>query len=249
MTAWSSPLAILGLGFVLGLRHALDVDHLAAVSTIVSQRGSVWRSSLVGVAWGIGHTTSLLAVAVGVIGLHAEIPPWVEQALEFGVAVMLVGLGARLLLGVLRGDALHAHAHAHAGRPHLHPHWHLPGIAGHEHGPDHRRPFAVGLVHGLAGSGGLMLAVAATIPDRLLAIAYVVIFGLGSIGGMAIMSALFAVPSLVTTRRFAGADRWLRAGAAVASVGVGIALAWDIGRAAGFLTLAWEIGRAAGLLA
>jgi ABC-type nickel/cobalt efflux system permease component RcnA len=129
MITSTSPLAVMGLGFVLGLRHALDVDHLAAVSTIVSRRRSVWRSALVGVAWGAGHTTSLLAVAVGVIALHAEIPPWVEQGLELGVAVMLVGLGARLLHGVLRGDALHAHSHAHAGRPHRHPHWHRDGGA------------------------------------------------------------------------------------------------------------------------
>jgi high-affinity nickel-transport protein len=235
MSAWSSPLAILGFGFVLGLRHALDVDHLAAVSTIVSRQRSVWRSSLVGVAWGVGHTTSLLAVAIAVIALHAEIVPWVEQCLELGVALMLIWLGARLLYGVIRGDALHAHAHAHAGRPHVHPHWHREGAAVHEHGPSHRRPFAIGLVHGLAGSGGLMLAVAATIPDPLLAIGYVMIFGLGSIGGMALMSALFAIPSLMTTHRFAGVERWLRAGAAVASVTVGVALAWEIGRAAGLL--------------
>jgi ABC-type nickel/cobalt efflux system permease component RcnA len=235
MTTWISPLAILGLGFVLGLRHALDVDHLAAVSTIVSQRRSVWRSSLVGVAWGIGHTTSLLVIAIAVIGLHARIAPWVEQCLELGVALMLIGLGVRLLHGVIRGDELHAHVHTHGGRPHVHPHWHRDGAGGHEHASSHRRPFAVGLVHGLAGSGGLMLAVAATIPDRLLAIGYVLIFGLGSIGGMAIMSALFAIPSLVTARRFAGAERWVRAGAAVASVAVGISLAWEIGRAAGLL--------------
>ncbi len=233
---WTSPLAVLGFGFLLGLRHALDVDHLAAVSTIVSRRRSVWRSSLVGVAWGIGHTTSLLAVAIGVIGLHAEIPPWVEQWLELAVAAMLVGLGVRLLHGVLRGDAIHADAHAHAGGPpHRHPHRHRDGDDAHDHGPSHGRPFAVGLVHGLAGSGGLMLAVAATIPDRLVALAYVLVFGAGSIGGMTIMSALFAIPSLVTARRFAGAERWLRAGAAVASVTIGIALAWEIGRAAGFV--------------
>jgi high-affinity nickel-transport protein len=232
---WSSPLTVLGLGFGLGLRHALDVDHLAAVSTIVSQRRGLWRSSLVGVVWGLGHTTSLLAVAIGVIGLHAEIPEWLGQGLELGVAVMLVVLGLRLLHAVVRGETLHAHVHAHAGHPHVHPHRHAVDEAAHDHGAGHRRPFLVGLVHGLAGSGGLMLAVAAAIPDPLLALAYVAIFGVGSIGGMAIMSGLFAIPSLVTTARFAGAGRWLRAGAAVASVGVGIALAWEIGRAAGLL--------------
>src|SRR5689334_5157214 len=87
-----SPLAILGLGFFLGLRHALDVDHLAAVSTIVSQRRSIWRSALVGVVWGIGHTTSLLVVAIAVIALHAEISPALGQVLELGVAIMLMTL-------------------------------------------------------------------------------------------------------------------------------------------------------------
>lgn len=232
---WTSPLAVLGLGFVLGLRHALDVDHLAAVSTIVSERRSLWRSTLVGVAWGIGHTTSLLVVAIGVIGLHAEIPPFVGELLELGVAAMLVGLGLRLLLTVVRGGALHAHVHAHAGRPHVHPHLHPSGLPEHDHVPSHRRPFLVGLAHGLAGSGGLMLAVVATIPDQLLAVAYVAIFGIGSIGGMAVTSTLFAIPSLLTAGRFAGAEHWLRTGAALASVGIGAELAWTIVSAAGFL--------------
>ena len=227
---------ILGLGFVLGLRHALDVDHLAAVSTIVSQRRSLWRSALVGAVWGVGHTTSLLAVAIGVIALHTEIPPFVGQLLELGVAVMLVGLGLRLLHTVLRGGALHAHVHDHAGRPHVHPHIHAHDVVDHDHGPRHRRPFLIGLVHGLAGSGGLMLAVAATIADPLVAIAYVVVFGVGSIGGMAATSTLFAIPMLATTTRFAGADRWLRTAAAIASVGVGVQLAWTIGHEAGLLT-------------
>ena len=199
---------ILGLGFVLGLRHALDADHLAAVSTIVSRRRSLWRSALVGVVWGMGHTTSLLAVAVVLIAFHAEIPPAVSRILELGVAAMLIALGVRL---------------------HVRP----AGIADHQHGASHRRPFVVGLVHGLAGSGGLMLAVAATIPDPLLAVAYVTVFGVGSIGGMAVTSALFAIPMLATVQRFAGADRWICAAAAVASVAVGIQVAWSVGHEAG----------------
>ena len=229
-----SPLAIFGLGFFLGLRHALDVDHLAAVSTIVSQRRSIWRSALVGVVWGIGHTTSLLVVAIAVIALHAEISPALGQVLELGVAIMLMTLGVRLLATVLRGGAIHVHLHDHAGHAHVHPHVHAPEAPGHDHGPSHRRPFLVGLVHGLAGSGALMLAVVATIADPVLAIAYVVIFGVGSIGGMAITSTLFAIPMVVTTRRFTGATRWVCGGAAVASVLVGLELAWTIGREAGF---------------
>lgn len=229
----SSPLVVLGLGVLLGLRHALDVDHLAAVSTIASARRGLWRSALVGVVWGLGHTSALLAVAIAVIGLHAEIPPLAAPMLELAVAAMLLVLGARLLRAVVRGDALHAHVHQHAGRPHAHPHVHRHGTDDHEHGPSHRRPFVVGMVHGLAGGAALMLAVAATIPDPLLAIAYVAVFGAGSIGGMAVTSALFAVPSAFASARFAGVDRWVRGGAALASLAVGLQLAWEIGHEVG----------------
>jgi hypothetical protein len=230
----TSPFAVLGLGFVLGLRHALDVDHLAAVSTIVSQRRSLWRSSLVGAVWGLGHTVSLIAVAVAVIGLHTQIPPSVGHLLELGVALMLVVLGVNLLRSVL-GAQVHLHVHVHGERPHVHPHLHAHDPADHEHGPSRRRPFFVGLVHGLAGSAGLMLAVAATIPSPALALVYVAVFGIGSVGGMAAMSALLGIPALLTSDRFAGADRLLKLGAAAASVGIGLALAWQIGTEAGFL--------------
>jgi len=229
----TSPLAALGLGFVLGLRHALDVDHLAAVSTIVSQRRSLWRSSLVGALWGLGHTVSLVAVAVAVIGLHTEIPASVGQGLELGVAAMLIVLGVNLLRSVLRRE-VHLHVHTHGSRGHVHPHLHAEGRVDHDHGPDRRRPFLVGLVHGLAGSAGLMLAVVATIPNPVLALAYVAVFGIGSVGGMAVMSALFGIPALLTAGRFANADMVLRLGAATASVAIGLQLAWPIGTEAGF---------------
>jgi len=235
VTMSTSPLTVLGFGFLLGLRHALDVDHLAAVSTIVSERRSLWRSSLVGAIWGLGHTAALLAVAIGVIGLHAEIPPTLERLLELGVAVMLVVLGANLLRTVVRGGTVHLHVHAHGARTHLHPHVHASDPGAHDHAVM-RRPLVVGLVHGLAGSAGLMLAVVAAIPDRLLALAYVAIFGLGSVGGMTVMSALFAIPALLTSGRFAGADRVVRLGAAIASVVVGLGLAWEIGVDAGLLS-------------
>ncbi|HXJ35981.1 MAG TPA: urease accessory protein UreH [Candidatus Eisenbacteria bacterium] len=230
----TSPLAILGLGFVLGLRHALDVDHLAAVSTIVSQRRSLLRSSLVGALWGLGHTVSLVAVAVAVIGLHTEIPPSVGHVLELGVAIMLVVLGVNLLRSVAAGQ-VHLHAHTHGRRTHVHPHLHAHERSDHEHAPSRRRPFLVGMVHGLAGSAGLMLAVVATIPSPVLALAYVVVFGIGSVGGMTAMSALLGIPALLTTERFAGAERLLGIGAAVASVVIGLQLAWQIGMEAGLL--------------
>ena len=94
----TTPAALLGFGFVLGIRHALDVDHLAAVSTILSERRSLWRSSLVGAVWGLGHTAALLVVAILMIALHTEIPPRVAMTLELGVAAMSMVLGAPLVL-------------------------------------------------------------------------------------------------------------------------------------------------------
>lgn len=207
MTPPPTVLGVLGLGFALGLRHALDADHLAAVSTIVSGRRGLVRSSLVGAIWGLGHTAALLAVAVAVVALRAEIPPRLGQGLELGVAVMLIVLGANVL-------RVHPHRPgASAGRGRL--------AAG-------RRPFLVGLVHGVAGSAGLMLGVLATIPSPPLALAYVATFGCGSIGGMAVMSALLGLPLALAAERWSSAEQTLRSLAGVASVAVGILLAWEV---------------------
>ena len=228
----ATPLTLLGFGFVLGLRHALDVDHLAAVSTLVTQRRSLWRASLVGALWGLGHTAALLAASVVVIGLHAEIPPRLASALELGVAVMLVVLGLNLLRTVWTGGTLHHHVHSHGDRAHVHPHLHDSDPTtgdGHHHLRTGRRPFLVGLVHGLAGSGALMLAVLATIPSPALALAYVGIFGAGSIAGMMAMSTLFGLPLVLVGGRFASAELALRLGAALGSLAVGLRLAWELG--------------------
>src|SRR5262245_23068819 len=229
-----TPLALLGFGFVLGIRHALDIDHLAAVSTILGERRSLWRSSVVGAVWGIGHTTSLLVVAILMITLHAQIPPRVAMTLELGVAAMLIGLGTNLLWTLWRGGSVHHHVHAHGGRVHVHPHVHVPGREEADGGHHHvRRPFLVGLVHGLAGSAGLMLVVAASIPQPALALAYVVLFGAGSIGGRAGMTTLLGAPLVLAGERFAHAEKTLRVCAALGSVVVGVLLAWEIGVQAG----------------
>jgi high-affinity nickel permease len=232
------PLAILGLGFVLGLRHALDVDHLAAVSTMVSQRGGILRSSLIGAVWGLGHTAALLAAGVAVIALHAQISPGLTQGLELGVAIMLVGLGLNLLWTMWRGGTIHLHEHEHGGHHHVHPHRHVPGETPEQaqhHPVAVRRPFLVGLVHGLAGSAALMLAVLATIPSPTVALAYILVFGVGSVGGMMIMSTLLGLPLALASERFVRAELALRAMAGLGSVAIGLVLAWRIGIASGLL--------------
>ena len=195
------PTAVLGLGFVLGLRHALDADHLAAVSTIVSERKSVAGSALVGAIWGLGHTAALLVVAILMIGLRMQIPPTLARGFELAVAAMLVALGMNLLL----------QGKARASRPR-----------------SNRRPFLVGLLHGLAGSAALMLAVLATIPGPPLALAYVGTFGIGSVGGMMVMSVVLGLPIALAAGRFSRAEAWLQTCAAVGSVAVGLGLAWEV---------------------
>src|SRR3989442_108979 len=144
-----SMLATLGLGFVLGLKHATEADHLAAVSTIVSERRSLWQSAAVGALWGMGHTASLLVAGVLVIGLGVAIPEALANILELAVALMIVFLGVRLL-------RLHIHPHAHGGSTHIHLHFQNEPHAGHGHsGLAGWRPVLVGIVHGLAGSAAL----------------------------------------------------------------------------------------------
>lgn len=243
LTASTTPLAALGLAFVLGWRHALEVDHLAAVSTMVSERPSLRSSSLAGALWGLGHTASLLAVAVVMLVLHVQIPAALAPFLELGVALMLLGLGARLLWTLWRGGAVHHHVHAHGDRVHVHLHAHRAdtihraersAVVQHDHHRGVRRPFLVGVTHGLAGSAAMMLAVVVALPDPVLALAYVAVFGVGSICGMVVASALLGAPIVIAVRRFAAAMTVARVCAAAASIAVGISLAWHAGIQAGF---------------
>lgn len=228
-----SAISILGLGFFLGLKHALDADHLVAVSTIVSERRGFWNSSLVGALWGLGHTAALLAVGLLVILFNFQIPQRIALGMEFAVALMLVALGASVLWKIFRGATFHIHTHSHEGRMHIHPHFHKPvdhkeHTAHHHSVPIGKKPFFVGALHGLAGSVALMLLVLATISSRPLALAYVGIFGIGSLGGMFLMSALIGLPFSFASK-YARANRIIRTAAGVVSVCFGLFLAYQIG--------------------
>jgi len=147
----SYPLFALGLGFLLGPKHATEADHLVAVTTIVSEQRSVSRSALVGAMWGVGHTAALLAAGVVVILLEVTIPERVAEALEFGVALMIVSLGSRVLyLALRRRRRVHVHAHTHGGHTHTHLHFHENGD---EHSADagRARPRTSGTAASAAG--------------------------------------------------------------------------------------------------
>jgi hypothetical protein len=227
-----SILSLLGLGFVLGLKHALDADHLAAVSTIATEKRSLLGSSLIGMWWGIGHTISLLIAGSLVLLLHLQIGPRTEEALEFCVGIMLIVLGANALRKLRHGGKVHMHPHEHDGHWHVHPHVHEKETrdAPHTH---HglklgARPLLIGMVHGMAGSAALTLLVLATISSALVGFLYIAIFGAGSIGGMAMMSTLFALPSKLNAKRFRKMNFAFRGLAGLASLGLGAFTVYQI---------------------
>lgn len=223
--------AAFGLGLILGVKHALDADHLIAVSTIVSEHKSLKWASLIGAFWGLGHTTTLFIVGVLVIGLRLTIPTKVALGLEFLVALMLVGLGANILWRSFGVEKIHLHTHSH--NPETHAHFHLHGGREEDHSHAHpfksmRKPFFVGMVHGLAGSAALMLLVLTTIPSALAGLTYIVIFGIGSVGGMLLLSSMIGLPFILTAQRFTRLNRWIRVIAGGASVVFGLLLGWEI---------------------
>ena len=228
----ASLLAAFSLGLLLGIQHALDPDHLIAVSTIVSEHKNFKWASLIGAFWGLGHTTTLFIVGLLVIGLRVSIPPRLGEGLEFLVALMLVILGINVLRKAFGAERVHLHTHSHS--PETHTHFHVHDNPHQDHAHSHpfkamRRPFIVGMVHGLAGSAALMLLVLSTIESPLGGLAYIVIFGLGSVGGMLLLSGIISLPFILTAQRFSVMNRWIRVVAGVASVTFGIYLGWEIG--------------------
>lgn len=227
-----SIISILAFGFLLGLKHAVDADHVAAVSTIASEHPSILGSSFVGALWGIGHTISLFIAGAAIVLLHIEVSERISLGLEFVVGVMLIALGANALRKILRGGRVHVHVHQHGGRVHAHPHMHT-GTSDAERSSHHglklqRRPIIIGMIHGLAGSGALMLLVLSTIRQPAVALLYVLIFGVGSTGGMMIMSALIGLPAKLTAERFRRANAILRGAAGVFSLALGLFITYQI---------------------
>jgi high-affinity nickel-transport protein len=204
---------VLLLGFLLGMRHATDPDHVVAVTTIVSQQRSLARAARTGVLWGIGHTTTILLAGGTIVLLKvqiATIPPRVGLSLEFAVAVMLIVLGLLTLAGNERRVA-----------------------------DSTARPVTVGFVHGLAGSAAVVtLPSVALIPDPAWAVGYLGVFGVGTIAGMMLITASIAAPTLLAMRRFAGMNHKLRMASGVASIAFGLFLAHRIGFVDGLFTTA-----------
>jgi high-affinity nickel permease len=243
-------LPIAALGFLLGIRHATDPDHVIAVSTIVSRERRVRTAGLIGVLWGIGHTFMILVAGGAIVLFEVVIPARVGLTVELSVALMLILLGGTTVIGVLRPRG---HPHVHGDYVHAHPHGHQR-VDDHGHGEqetplarlDRRfgrlglyhavRPLAVGALHGLAGSAAVALLVVATIHDAALSLAYLLVFGVGTIAGMMLITVALALPFAYTARRLPGVNRSLALAAGLLSVGFGLFLTYQIGFIDGFFT-------------
>jgi ABC-type nickel/cobalt efflux system permease component RcnA len=218
------------LGFVLGLRHALDPDHVVAVSTIVSTESNWRRSSMIGSFWGLGHATSLLLLGGLIVALRINITELAASRLEIIVAVMLVGLGIVAIRAAHAGFRLHAHPHRHGSAEHAHLHAHQAHDQPvHEHVHVLRfgvRPFAIGLVHGVGGSGGLALLVMATAKSATEGFLYMAALALGALVGMGVLSGLLTLPLSALRSRYETLHLRFQLVSGFGSVGFGL---WLLG--------------------
>jgi len=221
--------AVLALGFLLGLRHAFEPDHMAAVSTLATRAGRLRDAARLGAAWGAGHTASVGLVALLLIAFGVQLPEKIATIAELLVAVLLVALGSIVLLRYARGR-WHMHVHEHDGAAHMHLHSHAQAPShGHGHAEwDARRSLGLGLAHGLAGSGAVLVLIVAATPTAALRFGYVAAFGVGTIAGMVGVSFGLGVLVKAASGRGAKLATALHLSAAVASVVVGLLLGMSL---------------------
>jgi len=229
MTSWSA-LTLLGLGLSFGLKHAGDVDHVVAVSTIVSQQRNLLRAAAVGALWGLGHTFTILVVGGLVLGFRLAISVAVAGWLELAVALMIIVLGILALKRVFQGRKdVHIHRHQHDGISHVHIHFHDPEkehsrSSSHSHGISELgvKPLLIGAVHGLAGSAALTLIVLTQTSSVILGLLYLLCFGAGAAIGMLLLSGLIGLPFALTERRLTGLHNGLQMAAGALSIAFGL---------------------------
>ena len=202
-------LGILLIGFLLGMRHATDADHVIAITTIVSRQASLARAATIGALWGLGHTLTLLAVGGAMIFFKLAMPPWLGLSLELLVAIMLVVLGVFSVIGGDRSDRVLE---------------------------SNSRPLVVGTVHGMAGSAAFTLLALPLIASPMLATGYLLLFGVGTITGMVVVTIAIVLPSLYAANRIERARRALRLAAGCASIAFGLYLAHQVGFAGGLFS-------------
>jgi ABC-type nickel/cobalt efflux system permease component RcnA len=222
-------ITVAGIGLALGFRHAFEPDHLAVVSTLATRQASPLAAARLGLAWAVGHTTSVGVVVAAIITLGIRFPPSLWPVADLLVGALLIALGGSVLYRYWRGGwHLHAHSHGTGDEDaHLHLHSHAESPAhGHAHPPaDLRRSLAFGLLHGLAGSAAILVLLVAAAPTRGAQLAYFLAFGTGTAVGMLGVSLTLAGLVKAASRRGAGWARALHLGSAAASIVAGAVLA------------------------
>ena len=219
---------ILGLGLLLGMQHALEADHIAAVSSIAARRNRIGDIVKHGLTWGLGHTVTLFVFAGAAILAGRAIPETVAKPIEGAVGIMLIGLGAHVLWRLWR-DRVHFHRHGHPdGTVHVHVHSHAtddrPHAAAlhvHEHG-FRWRTLLVGLMHGMAGSAALLVLAATQASSPSAGLGYVALFGMGSMIGMGLLSAVIAVPLAFSARFLTAANHVLQGAVGAVTIAIGL---------------------------
>lgn len=255
-------LSFILLGFLLGMRHATDPDHVIAVGTLVSRRSTPWAALVVGGLWGVGHTVTIVTVGGALVLFAVAVPPRLGLTMEMGVALMLIVLGlwnltgsVERLRGIVPADGTGPRpAYGHGGQVHSHP-W-RPGTGRYAHResrtpapwPDRRlaglgvrqllRPLAVGLVHGLAGSAAVALLAATVIQDPWWALAYLMVFGVGTIAGMMLVTLFLGAVLAYASRRSPWIERCLPATSGLLSLCFGLFIAYQIAVVDGLLAAA-----------
>ena len=253
----SGGLAVLAIGFFLGMRHATDPDHVIAVSIIVSREKTIAKAGLIGMLWGVGHTVTILAVGTAIILFGLAIPSRVGLTMEFSVGVMLILLGVLNLSGAMKWVSekfapahpphlgQHLHVHGHGAHVHFHRHTHGPGEEHHSASlllPHwlrasfarlglyySLRPLLIGIVHGLAGSAAVALLVLGTIREPRWAVFYLLVFGVGTITGMMLITAAIAVPFSLASYKMVWLHRGLVTGSGLLSLVFGLFVSYHIG--------------------
>jgi hypothetical protein len=221
---------ILGLGFLLGMQHALEADHIAAVSSIAARRTHVGDIVRHGLTWGLGHTVTLFAFAGAAILLGHAIREQLSRPIETAVGIMLVGLGAHVLWRLWR-DRVHFHGHGHGhgdGTVHIHAHSHAGETTAHARAPHLHahgfrwRTLLVGLMHGMAGSAALLVLAVSQAASPAVGLGYVALFGIGSMIGMAALSMVIAVPLAVSARWLTWANSALQGAVGAITIAIGV---------------------------
>lgn len=219
---------ILGLGLLLGMQHALEADHIAAVSSIAARRNRIGDIVKHGLTWGLGHTVTLFVFAGAAILAGRAIPETVAKPIEGAVGIMLIGLGAHVLWRLWR-DRVHFHRHGHPdGTVHVHVHSHATddrshaaALHVHEHG-FRWRTLLVGLMHGMAGSAALLVLAATQASSPAAGLGYVALFGMGSMIGMGLLSAVIAVPLAFSARFLTAANHVLQGAVGAVTIAIGL---------------------------